>query len=134
MKNAIKSAALILGIGIATIANAQNDPSYSIHNYKHPNKAAKMKAIADAKPEVYLEEVKQEGNKADNSLTASSNYKGMSAEKSHIKTFKVSDKASAKPFFLGASVNRNYKNQFPARTKTVTIPMNRPAKESLAVN
>jgi len=114
MKNTFKIWATVLGISAFSIAGAQtnSDPTYSVHNYKHPNKAAKMKAIQDAKPEIYLEQTNKKAQ-ADNGLTASANYKGISASKSDVREFKVSDAPEAKPFFLG-NANRNYKQQFPA--------------------
>src|SRR6478735_1348238 len=97
MKNTFKIWATVLGISAFTVAGAQNvsDPTYSVHNYKHPNKAAKMKAIQDAKPEIYLEKTNKK-EQLDNGLTASANYKGLSASKSDVREFKISDAPEAK--------------------------------------
>lgn len=125
MKKTAKGMLMILGIAAAATATAQpkytNDPTYSVHNYKHPNKSAKMKAIQDAQPETYYMEVKPTKGTPDNSLSASSNYKGIKAENSSIKEFRRSEAPEAIPFFQGAP-NANYKQQFPARTKKVEIP------------
>lgn len=125
MKHTFKIWATVLGMAAFTVAGAQNisDPTYSIHNYKHPNKAAQMKAIEDAKPEIYLEQSNKR-EQADNGLTASANYKGINASKSDIKEFKVSDAPEAKPYFLG-NANRNYKQQFPSRSKHTSSPSGR---------
>lgn len=126
MKTTAKGLFLILGIATATVAIAQpkytSDPTYSVHNYKHPNKSTKMKAIQDAQPKTYYQEIKPSKDISDNSsLTASSNYKGISAEKSSTKEFRRSEAPEAIPFFLGAP-NANYKQQFPSRTPKVEIP------------
>ena len=122
MKNTFKIWATVLGISAFSFAGAQNfsDPSYSVHNYKHPNKAAKMKAVQDAKPEVYLEQTNRE-EEAAQGLTASANYKGISSNKSNVKEFRVSDAPEAKPYFLG-NTNRNYKQQFPSRNSHQEAP------------
>lgn len=135
MKNTVKMLAVVLGISAATVAGAQHtsDPSYSIHNYKHPNKAAKMKAIADARPEVFVEQTNQPQAKADNNLTASANYKGMSSGKSGIREFRVSNAPEARPFLLG-STNANYKQQFPGRTKATAAPVEREERGAVAVD
>jgi hypothetical protein len=113
---------VLLSWALAQVATAQrvmNDPSYSIHNYKHPNKSNYMKKQEDARPVIYVEEVKSETPAAEeNSLSSSANYKGMSATKSKTKTFKVSNSPSAKPYHLApANSNGNYKQQFPARQR-----------------
>lgn len=133
MKNTIKIWATVLGMAAFTVAGAQNisDPTYSVHNYKHPNKAAKMKAIEDAKPEIYLEQSNKR-EQADNGLTASSNYKGISAGKSDIKEFKVSQAPEARPYFLG-NANRNYKQQFPSRSKHISTPSEKIENGAVAV-
>lgn len=125
MKKTNKTVAFILGISAATLAFAQsnvNDPTYSSHNYKHPNKAAKAKAIEDAKPTLFIQEVKQGEQRPDNSLSASANYKGISAEKANYKQFSVSDAPVTIPFSIAPS-NGNYKQQFPSRTKKMEVPV-----------
>jgi hypothetical protein len=123
MKNVVKLAGLVFGIAAATLANAQNssDPSYSIHNYKHPNKAAKMKAIEDAKPEAYLVEDKKDAPKEENAMTASGNYKGMSPGKSKLRKFFVSSSSSDRGY-ASSNAPGNYKQQFPARTRKTSAP------------
>ncbi len=134
MKHIAKIAAVVLGISAATVANAQssNDPSYSIHNYKHPNKAAKMKAIADAQPERYLQEIKPQTAQEETGLTASANYKGMSASKSNTRKFAVSNSSEDRGYFL-ANTSVNYKQQFPARTKKIDRQENRTEQGPVAV-
>ena len=125
MKKTNKMLAFVLGISAATLAIAQknvSDPTYSSHNYKHPNKAAKAKAIEEAKPTLNLREVKSAEQKPDNSLSASANYKGISAEKANYKQFVVSDAPEAIPFIIEPR-NANYKQQFPSRTKKIEVPV-----------
>ncbi len=123
MKTIAKYSALLIFLGLAQLTNAQrvmNDPSYSIHNYKHPNKAAYVKKQEDAKPVVYVEEVKDgsASTQEENSLTSSGNYKGMSARKSKTKKFAASNSPSAIPYHLApANSNGNYKQQFPSRPR-----------------
>lgn len=123
MKKAKIVLAILVGLVISQISNAQrvmNDPTYSINNYKHPNKSAYMKKQQDAQPVVYVEEVKDENaiQAEENSMTSSGNYKGMSASKSKTKKFRASDSPSAKPFFhVTPSQNSNYKQQFQARPR-----------------
>ena len=129
MKTIAKSLAILAVLVITQAANAQrvmSDPSYSINNYKHPNKAAYMKKKQDAQPVVYLEEVKDENTATENEsgLNSSANYKGMSASKSKTKTFRVSNSPSAKPFHLAPSYNGNYKQQFQPRQKKQEEPKN----------
>ena len=114
MKNVVKLAGLVFGIAAATLANAQNssDPSYSIHNYKHPNKAAKMKAVEDAKPKAYAVEDQADTPKQEYAMTASGNYKGMNASKSKSRKFSASS-----PSTDNGGASANYKQQFPARTR-----------------
>ena len=135
MRNAAKIWAVVLGISATTVAGAQNisDPTYSIHNYKHPNKAAKMKAIAEAKPEIYVEQSNQGQAREENNLTASANYKGMSAGKSNIREFRVSNAPEARPFILG-NTNANYKQQFPTRTKRTAVPVEKEENGVVAVD
>ena len=135
MRNIVKTAALVLGISAATIANAQNgsDPSYSIHNYKHPNKAAKMKAIEDAKPELYLKEIKSGAPQEESGLTASANYKGMSARKTKTRQFEASASPEVRGYFLG-NTSANYKQQFPARTRKSNAPESNTEPGHLAID
>lgn len=135
MKKSTKGLLMILGIASATTLAAQNvsDPTYSIHNYKHPNKAAKMKAIQDAKPDMYVEEIKPDKVRTENNLTASSNYKAMSAEKNSTREFRVSDAPEAVPFFIGAP-NANYKQQFPSRTRKIDVPEEKPEPSIVAAD
>jgi len=125
MKTTVKSLLTILGIATITSVSGQyrNDPTYSEQNYKHPNKAAKMKAIREAQPEVFVEEIKPDKVRAENSLTASSNYKGMSVERSAEKEFRISEAPAPSPFV--PVPNSNYKQQFPSRTRKVEIPDDR---------
>lgn len=120
-----KSGALLLvGWGILSgisAANAQSksDPSYSEHNYKHPNKALEMKEQKGGRPEVYLQEIKKDSNDGQqkNSLDAAANYKCISAEKSRTKRFAPSNQASAKPFHMETEVNNNYHQRFASPKK-----------------
>lgn len=123
MKTIAKTLTVVVFALVATqVANAQrvmNDPTYSINNYKHPNKANYMKKQLDAQPVIYLEEIKDENSqKADNSLTASANYKNMSPSESKTKKFRQTDEPSfhVAPR-ISAAANGNYKAQFPARTR-----------------
>jgi hypothetical protein len=123
MQTITKILAVVLATLTGNMVMAQrvmNDPTYSINNYKHPNKAAYMKKQQDAQPVVYVEEIKDETSapKANNSLTSSSNYKGMSAEKAKTKKFRASDSPSAKPFHLAPSYGGNYKQQFHPVNRT----------------
>ncbi|MBC7390224.1 MAG: hypothetical protein H7329_13490 [Opitutaceae bacterium] len=97
--------------------STQNDPSYSVHNYKHPNKAARAKEIQDSKPVVYLEEIREEDQKESNSLTMDPNYKTMSPTKSKIKKYRVVAAPCSQPVNT-VSNNGNYKQQFQPRTKS----------------
>jgi hypothetical protein len=127
MKTIAKNLTVVaFALVVSHVANAQrvmNDPSYSINNYKHPNKANYMKKKLDAQPVIYLEEIKEESApKADNSLTSSANYKNMSPSESKTKKFKQTDEPS---FHVAPKVsaihNGNYKSQFPARTRKVEV-------------
>ncbi len=136
MKKLVQTVAIVLGITAANVVSAQNysnDPTYSPSNYKQPNKAAKMKAIADAQPEVYVQEVNEGKPQADNSLSASANYKGMATKRSAFKRFFVSDAPEAKPFTLG-NTNANYKNQFPGRARKVAKPVEEKTASPVAVD
>ena len=93
-----------------------NDPSYSTNNYKHPNKAAYMKKVQDEQPVIYLEEIKNDEVKEDNSLTSASNYKGMSASDTKIKTYRIVNAPIYYPVVIPASTG-NYKQQFAPRRK-----------------
>jgi len=132
-------ALLLLGLGIFTMvsssakAQSVNDPSYSEHNYKHPNKASKIKKQKGSRPEIYLQEIKKDSNNGqqENSLDAEANYKCISVEKSRTKKFTTSSSASAKPFHLETTLNNNYHQRFPIvkrqpskRAKEKTIPAN----------
>jgi len=113
---------LLLGLGITTIvsysANAQlvNDPSYSEHNYKHPNKALEIRKKKANRAEIYLQEIKKDNNDGQqkNSLDAQENYKCISAEKSRTKEFTTDSSDSAKPFRTETTLNNNYHQRFPA--------------------
>ena len=115
---------LIIQLAIAAIfashtisaQKVMNDPSYSTNNYKHPNKAAYMKKVQDEQPVIYLEEVKNEEAKEDNSLTSASNYKGMNASNKKIKTYRVVNAPIYYPVIIPASTG-NYKQQFAPRIK-----------------
>jgi len=126
MKKMYTTVAVLLGIIANTTIYAQRkqDHTYSIHNYKHPNKAAEMKRIADEKPEVYLEEVNADAG-SDNNLSAglSNNYKAFNPERFRFKIFKVSKAPSINPF-LPEPKFVNYKQQFPARE--IRIPQPQP--------
>lgn len=117
MKKILTSVAVLLGIMANTTIYAQNkrDHTYSIHNYKHPNKAAEMRRIADEKPTVYLEEVNTDSNTPDDNLSAglSNNYKTLNPDNFRFKIFKVTDAPLVIPFIQPGSAN--YKQQFPAR-------------------
>ncbi len=91
-----------------------NDPSYSVHNYKHPNKAAYMKRIQDQQPVIYLEEVK-DGQEENNSISQS-DYKRMNASNSKIKKFRRVKAPVSNPGVAPASIG-NYKQQFAPRMK-----------------
>jgi len=100
-------------------AQSVNDPSYSEHNYKHPNKAEKIKNQKASKPEIYLQELKKDSNEQrENSLDAEANYKCVSAEKYRTKKFTTSSSVSAKPFHLETGVNNNYHQRFPSRQRS----------------
>lgn len=122
MKTIAKNLAVVVFALVAThAATAQkvmNDPSYSISNYKHPNKASYVKRQQDAQPVIYLEEVKEEETNADNSLTSSANYKNMSASKAKTKKFRQTDEPS---FYVAPRVSTaasgNYKSQFQGRPR-----------------
>ena len=123
MKTIAKNLTVVVFALIAShAANAQrvmNDPSYSINNYKHPNKANYVKKQLDAQPVIYLEEIKDENSqRADNSLTSSANYKNMSPSEARTKKFRQTDEPSfhVAPRVSSAS-SGNYKAQFPARTR-----------------
>lgn len=115
---------LIIQLAIAAIFASQtisaqkvmNDPSYSTNNYKHPNKAAYMKKVQDEQPVIYLEEVKNEEAKEDNSLTSASNYKGMNTSDTKIKIYRIVNAPIIYPVVIPASTG-NYKQQFAPRTK-----------------
>jgi hypothetical protein len=121
MKTIAKTFIAIGVVMLVQSANAQkvmNDPSYSIHNYKHPNKANYMKKQLEKYPTQYVEEVKDEEAKSENSLTSSANYKNMSASKSKMKKFR---KTEDPDFYVvpKGSAPGNYKMQFPVRKKKV---------------
>lgn len=109
---------IVVGLSVLG-ANAQriNDPTYSSHNYKHPNKAEKMKRIEQSKPVVYLEEVNAAEKNDENSLVASANYKGMQPSESRIKIFRETYAPEAAPFLVSNTASGNYKQQFVPREK-----------------
>jgi hypothetical protein len=141
MKTIAKSLAAVVFALVATqVANAQrvmkNDPSYSVNNYKHPNKAALAKKQQDAQPVVYVEEIKDENAQAeDNSLTASANYKNMSASKAKTKKFRQTDEPSfhVAPR-VSASSYGNYKSQFQGRTRKTEVKNDQSVEVPVAVN
>lgn len=115
---AIMITAVLALVAMAAHAQRANDPTYSVHNYKQPNKANYMKKQADARPVVYLEEVKEEGEtQQDNSLSSSANYKGMHPSEAKTKKFVASDAPSARPYHLAPASNGNYKQQFGGRPR-----------------
>jgi hypothetical protein len=63
MKNLMMTGLLILGCVIAYGQRVKNDPTYSINNYKHPNKAAEAKKL-NLDPHTNLETA--EVNSSDN--------------------------------------------------------------------
>ena len=124
MKTIAKSVAVVVFALVATqAANGQrvmNDPTYSINNYKHPNKAEYMKKQQDAQPIEYVEEIKDaDDNKTENSLTSSSNYKHMSASKAKTKKFRRTDEPSFRTSANIPAYSGNYKAQFPGRPRKV---------------
>ena len=140
MKTIAKTLTVIVFALVAShIANAQrvmNDPSYSINNYKHPNKANYMKKQLDAQPVIYLKEVKDESApKADNSLTSSANYKNMSPSESKTKKFRQTDEPS---FHVAPRVSTaasgNYKAQFPGTTRKTEVAKPVSTEAPVAVN
>lgn len=122
-KNLTVVAFALLASHIANAQKPSNDPSYSISNYKHPNKANYMKKQLYAQPVIYLEEIKEETSpKANNSLTSSANYKNMSPSESKTKKFRQTDVPSFDVAHRISEVhNGNYKAQFPARTRKVEV-------------
>lgn len=117
-------ALLLIGLGVIgtvsfTEAQSKSDPSYSEHNYKHPNKAQEIKKQKGSSPEVYLQEIKSESNENqhENSLVAEENYKCISVEKSKTREFRSSNSNTAKPFQLETTVNNNYHQRFPSTKK-----------------
>lgn len=123
---------VLLGLHMSYAQRVMNDPTYSPNNYKHPNKAAYMKKKLGSQPVVYVEEVTEENsNKQDNSLTSSSNYKGMNASNSKIKKFRVTNAPAVAPLQMAPAQNGNYKQQFrpsqrkdkQAKEQTDSIPV-----------
>ena len=113
---------VIAAMTLSNSVNAQrvmNDPTYSEHNYKHPNKSAYMKKKHAEQPVVYLQEVKDESTQKEeqNSVASSANYKGMSASKAKTKKFVATSAPEAAPYFLAPAGSGNYKQQFAPRQK-----------------
>ena len=115
IQSLILAGSILLIVVSAKAQKVMGDPSYSIHNYKHPNKAAYMKKVQDEKPVVYMEEVVEPQSDNYSSSMSSSNYKGMNAGNSKIRKYRVGTAPAVSP--VGPAGNGNYKQQFAPRTR-----------------
>lgn len=85
-----------------------NDPQVSVHNYKHPAKAAKAQAQIDAQDG---KEITQATKQTENAGNYKNNFK--KSEVTEVKTTANKEvyPSNAKP------QSRNYKNQFQYRSR-----------------
>jgi hypothetical protein len=100
------AAIFILVLGMTIKLQAQNDPSYSVHNYKHPNKAAYAKKHNLDKLNYF--EYKNE-SKLDNSKR---NYKDQRNVGNESTSGAVITTAPVEKNPNGFFSKRNYKHQF----------------------